>query len=46
MDEAKLFEDLLTNSERINYSYSEDFDFIREKAKMYIRKFLAMTATI
>jgi hypothetical protein len=39
MDEAKLFEDLLTNSERINYSYSEDFDFIREKAKMYIRKF-------
>ena len=39
MDEAKLFEDLLTNSKRINYSNSEEFDFIRQKAKMYVRKF-------
>ncbi len=38
MDEVKLFEDLLTDSERITYSNSEDFDLIRDRAKLYIRK--------
>jgi hypothetical protein len=41
MDQLKLFEDLLTESATISYSNSENFDLIRDRAKMYIRKFFS-----
>jgi len=39
MDQLKLFEDLLSEVSKINYSKSEQFDLIEERAKMYVRKF-------
>ncbi|MBO9202038.1 MULTISPECIES: hypothetical protein [Niastella] len=39
MDQLKLFEDLLLETSKINYTNRELFELIEERAKMYVRKF-------
>jgi hypothetical protein len=39
MDQLKLFEDLLSDVSKIDYSKRDQFDIIEERAKMYVRKF-------